>query len=152
MTVVWRFWCFWCFPPLGVAPLLVWTSGSFVGVNQWLPCWGEPMAGAPPSRARPFGARWAGPRLLCVGWKYRKSSHEKVSRKTTLCFLLKLRFWSFYLSKRSETYLERQISSRQSGSNFLSKIDWRTLQLWHFFSTLHFILFLLIYFFCLCPP
>ena len=44
MTVLWRFLCFWCFSPLGVAPLLGWTSGSFVGVNQWLPCWDEPMA------------------------------------------------------------------------------------------------------------
>ena len=84
--------------PLGepMVPLLRWTNGSFVWVNQWLLCWGEPMApllgwtngfaGAPP---RPFGARWAGPPLPCVEWKYWKSSQEKASRKTTLYFLEK---------------------------------------------------------------
>ena len=73
--------------------------------------------GVHPFGARPFGARWAGPPLLCVGWKYWKSSQEKVSRKTTLYFLEKSRFSSFSLSERSETYLKRQISSRGSGSN-----------------------------------
>ena len=43
-------------------------------------------------QARPFGARWAGPPLLFLGWKYWKSSQEKVSRKTTLYFLEKSSF------------------------------------------------------------
>ena len=55
--------------------------------------------------ARPFGARRAGPPLPGVERKYWKSSQEKVSRKTILYFLEKH-------SKRFETYLERQISSR----------------------------------------
>ena len=63
------------------------------------------------NRARPFGARWAGPPFLFLGWKYWKSSQEKVYRKTILYFFGKH-------SKRLETYLERQISSRGSGSNF----------------------------------
>ena len=61
--------------------------------------------------ARPFGARRAGPPLPGVERKYWKSSQEKVSRKTILYFFEKH-------SKRSETYLERQISSRGSGCNF----------------------------------
>ena len=35
----------------------------------------------PPSGARPFGARRAGPPLQCVERKYCKSLEEKVSRK-----------------------------------------------------------------------
>ena len=44
------------------------------------------------SQARPFGARWAGPPLLFLGWKYWKSSQEKVSRKTAVYFLEKMCF------------------------------------------------------------
>ena len=138
MTVLWRFWCFWCFSPLGVAPLLGWTSGSFVGVNQWLLCWGEPMA----SRARPLrGALGRAPPPVCRVEILKKFTGKSVPENYTLFFGKN----TFFLSKRSETYLERQISSRQSGRIFLSKIDWRTLELWHFFSTLHFIWFLPIF-------
>ena len=46
-------------------------------------------------QARPFGARWAGPPLLFLGWKYWKSSQEKVSRKTALYFWGKYFFGHF---------------------------------------------------------
>ena len=52
-----------------------------------------------PFGARPFGARWAGPPLLCVERKYWKSSKEKVSRKTTLYVLTKITFLVILLIK-----------------------------------------------------
>ena len=124
-----------------VAPLLGWTNGSFVGVNQWLPCSGEPMVSrARPLRGRaPFGARWAGPPLPCVERKYWKSSQEKVSRKTTLYFFGKTLKTVWNLSRTTD------LVERIRMQFFSSKIDWKSLELWHFFSILHFIYFLPIF-------
>ena len=55
---------------------------------------------------------------------------------STLYVFRKMFFWLFHLSKCSETYLDRQISSRGSGRIFLSKIDWKSLELWHFVSNI----------------
>ena len=96
-----------------MVPFLGCTSGTLVGVNQWLPCWGAPMApfGARPLRGR---APRAGPPR--VGRK--KVGRKKCPGKLHFIFFEKIDFWTFYLSKCSDSYLERQISSRGSGSNF----------------------------------
>ena len=87
-----------------------------------------------PFGENPFGARRAGPPLPCVERKYWKSSEEKVSLKTILYFLRKITFlvilpikslWD--LSKTTD------LVERIRMQFFLSKIDRRTLELWHFF-------------------
>ena len=97
------------------------------------------FAGAPPPGARPFGARWAGPPLPGVERKYWKSSQEKVSRKTTLYFLEKTFKTLWNLSRTTD------LVERIRMQFFSSKIDWKSLELWHFFSILHFIYFLPIF-------
>ena len=91
-------------------------------------------------RARPFGARWAGPPLLFVERKYWKSSEEKVSRKTTLYFLGKMTFLVILLIKSLwDLSKTTDLVERIRMQFFLSKIDRRMLELWHFFFNLHFI-------------
>ena len=72
----------------------------------------------------PSGARWAGPPLLFLGWKYWKSSEEKVSRETVLYFLDKnIFFGNFtYQNALKPIYLDRQISSRGYGRIFFRKL------------------------------
>ena len=63
-----------------------------------------------------------------------------MSRKTIFYFLRKSTFWVIFPLKTfwnlSRTTDLVEIIRMQF---FLSKIDWRTLELWHFFSILHFI-------------
>ena len=117
-----------------MVPLLGCTNGTLLGVHQWYPCWGEPLA---PLLGSTNGSLRGAPGPPRVGRK--KVGRKKCPGK------LHFVFWKKH-SKCSETYLDRRISSRQSGSNFLlSKVDRRSLELWHFFSTLHFIWFLPIF-------
>jgi len=71
--------------------LVVFTTwgGSFVGVNQWLLCWGEPMA----SRARPLrGALGRAPPPVCRVEILKKFTGKSVPENYTLFFLEKTRF------------------------------------------------------------
>ena len=141
MTISWRF---WCFSPFG-APMAPFRACPFgehpFGVHPFgvrpfgvRPFGARPFGarpfGAPPSGVRPFGARWAGPPLPCVGWKYWKSSQEKVPWKTVLYFLEKTfkMFWNLSSSSDLVKRIREQF--------FLSKIDRRSLELWHFFSNM----------------
>ena len=107
-----------------------------------MPLRGAPLQGA---GARPFGARWAGPPLLFLGWKYWKSSQEKVSQKTTLYFSGKIRFFlilpitTLWFVSRTTDLLER-IREQFFIQNWLEIVMVMT-----FFSTLHFIWFLPIF-------
>ena len=95
-----------------MAPLLRWTNGSLVGVNQWLPS-GHAPSGCTPSGCTPPGAplRAAPPGPGPLELEGKKLGGKNVPENYTL-FLGKLCFSSFHLSKWSDSYLERQISSR----------------------------------------
>ena len=81
-------------------------------------------------RRAPSGRAGPGPPSLWQGGNIEKVHRKKCPRKLYFTFWEKYIFGSFYLSKRSDLCLERQISSRGSGSNFfLSKIDWKSLEL-----------------------
>ena len=118
---------------LGVHQWFLWVNQWFLWVNQWFPCWGEPMAplfgwtngslvgeyqwlpsGHTPSGCAPLRGAPPGPGPLELEGK--KLGGKSVPEN--YIFFKKTRFSSFYLSKRSETYLVSQILSRGSGSDF----------------------------------
>ena len=125
----------------------------------WLLCWGEPMApllgwtngfaGAPASRARPLrGALGQAPPPVCRVEMLKKFTGKSVPENYILFFVKNM----FFPSQRSETYLERQISSRQSGRNFFIQNWLENVRVMTFFQPFILCGFCLYFNFWSCPP